>query len=106
MKFNLQRINYAVVPKSYLKDKTISLKAKGLLTIMFTLPDEWNYNIKGLCKITNAGETQIKNILNELKIAGYVEVTKYRNEAGQFEYRYDIYFEKIPTEYNINNNQV
>ena len=99
MRFNLQKINYAVIPKKFLKDKKLSLKAKGLLTIMFTLPDEWNYNINGLCKLTGTGEKQIKNILNELKIGGYLEITKRRNALGRYEYIYDIYYEPIPTEF-------
>lgn len=94
MRFNLQKINYAVIPKTFLKDKALSLKAKGLLTMMFTLPDEWEYNIKGLCKITNT-ETQIKNILNELKLLGYLEIIKNKNAIGRFEYTYNIYYEKI-----------
>ena len=96
MKFNLEKINYAVVPKTYIKDKTLSLKAKGLLTIMFTLPDEWDYSLKGLCKITNCGETQIRSTLQELKIVGYLEVEKKKNLLGQFEYVYNIYIKKRP----------
>lgn len=100
MKFNVQKIPFTTIPKNFLKDKCLSLKAKGLLTVMFSLPEEWNYNFKGLMKITNAGETQIKNILNELKIAGYIEIIKGKNELGQFEYIYHIYYEPIPTEFN------
>ena len=94
MKFNLEKINYAVIPKTFIKDKMLSLKAKGLLTIMFTLPDEWDYSLKGLCTITNCGETQIRNTLQELKILGYLEIEKRKNTLGQFEYIYNIYIEK------------
>lgn len=97
MRFNLQRYDFTTIPKKYLKNKTLSLKAKGLLTTMFALPDEWNYNIKGLCSLTNTGEKQIKNILNELQALGYLEIKKTRNEKGQFEYNYYIYHEPIET---------
>lgn len=94
MKFNLEKINYAVIPKSFIKDKLLSLKAKGLLAVMFTLPDEWDYSLKGLCKITNCGETQIRNTLNELKLLGYLDIEKKKNSLGQFEYTYNIYIER------------
>ena len=94
MKFNLQKINYAVIPKTFLKDKALSLKAKGLLTVMFTLPEEWNYSIKGLCTLCNCGETQIKNTLNELNFMGYIKVEKQRNEEGKYQYTYNIFYEK------------
>lgn len=92
MKFNLQKIDYAVIPKYHLKDKRLSLKAKGLLSIMFTLPEEWDYNIKGLCAVANCGETQIKGILQELKLSGYLEVKKERDYMGRYEYIYYIYY--------------
>lgn len=102
MRFKLQRYEFTTIPKSYLKDKNLTLKGKGLLTIMFSLSDDWNYNTKGLCTLANCGEKQIKNTLKELENAGYLEIIKDRNNLGRFEYIYHIYYKPIPTEFNIN----
>lgn len=83
--------DYTVMSNTHLKDKNLSLKAKGLLSIMLSLPDGWNYSISGLVVICKEGETSIKTTLNELKKNNYLIVTKDRNKQGKFEYIYDIY---------------
>lgn len=60
----------------HLRNKELSLKGKGLLSLMLSLPPDWDYTIKGLCKITAAGETTIRSTLKELTKLGYLKVTK------------------------------
>ena len=86
--------NYTVMSNYHLKDKKLSLKAKGLLSIMLSLPDEWDYSINGLIKISKEGERAIKSTLQELKTNKYLTVTKlYPNqtESKKIEYIYDIF---------------
>jgi hypothetical protein len=88
--------NYTVMSNEHLKDKRLSLKAKGLLSVMLSLPDTWDYSISGLVAICKESETAVKSTLNELKSRGYLTVTKKMpNEtgSGRIEYVYDI-FEK------------
>lgn len=83
--------NYTVMSKYHLKEKEMSLKAKGLLSLMLSLPDNWDYTIEGLIAICKENETALKSILNELKTFGYLEINKKQNDRGQFEYEYNIY---------------
>lgn len=70
----------------YLKDKRLSLKAKGLLPLMLSLPDSWNYSILGLSSICVESRDTIRKILNELRTNKYLKVVEKRNENGTFNY--------------------
>lgn len=86
--------DYTVLSNFHFRDKNISLKAKGLLSQMLSLPKEWDYTIAGLAAINKENETAIKSALNELKQYGYLIVTKKmpdKTESGRIEYVYDIY---------------
>ena len=86
--------NYTVMSNYHLRDKNLSLKAKGLLSIMLSLPEDWDYSIKGLVAICKEGETAVKSTLDELKEYGYLTVTKImpsKENGGKYEYIYDIY---------------
>lgn len=89
--------NYTTMSNAHLRDKDLSLKAKGMLSVMLSLPDDWDYSIAGLVAISKENETAIKSAINELKAVGYIVVTKRMpNEtpSGRFEYVYDIYEQK------------
>jgi hypothetical protein len=83
--------NYTAMSNYHLRDKNLSYKAKGLLSMMLSLPDDWDYSIKGLEKISKEKEVAIKDTLNELKRYNYLIVNKDRNEKGLFNYEYNIY---------------
>lgn len=86
--------DYTVMSNHHLKEKDMSLKAKGLLSLMLSLPDEWDYSIIGLVMISKENESSIKSALNELKKFKYLKVTKLmpnETESGRIEYIYDIY---------------
>lgn len=86
--------NYTVMSNEHLNDKRLSLKAKGLLSVMLSLPDTWDYSISGLVAICKESETAVKSTLNELKSCGYLVVTKKmpdETESGRIEYVYDIF---------------
>lgn len=86
--------DYTVMSNAHLRDKSLSLKGKGLLSVMLSLPDDWEYTIAGLVAISKENETAIKSTLDELKKCGYLVVTKLspaQTESGRFGYLYDIY---------------
>lgn len=92
MKFQIESLKgFTIIPNEYLKDKHISLKAKGLLSVMYSLPNDWDFSMNGLCKITNTGITAIRNIITELEIYGYLYREETKNEKGQFDYIYHVY---------------
>lgn len=66
--------NYTVVSNVFLKDKNLSLKAKGFLAVVMGLPDDWDFSINGICLILKEGKTAIYNTINELKEFGYCKV--------------------------------
>lgn len=83
--------NYTVMSNYHLKDENMSFKAKGLLSMMLSLPDDWDYSIKGIVSISKENKTSIQSTLKELEEYKYLKRTKKQNEKGQFEYIYDIY---------------
>ena len=88
--------DYTVMSNTHLKEKNMSLKAKGLLSLMLSLRDDWEYSVEGLVSICKESEVAVKSALNELKKFNYLKVTKLlpnQTETGRIEYIYDI-FEK------------
>ena len=86
--------NYTVMSNYHLQSRNLSLKAIGLLSKVFSLPDGWDYSIVGLTCICKENETAIKSALNELKEWGYLIVTKLmpsETKSGRIEYVYDFY---------------
>ena len=89
--------DYAVMSNYHFKGKNLSLRAKGLLSLMLSLPNNWDYSINGLCSICNESRTTIRNTLKELRNNHYLEMNENRDKKGKFTYDYIVY--EIP---NIN----
>ena len=84
--------NYTVMSNYHLRDRNISLKAKGLLSLMLSLPEEWDFTLAGLAHISKEGVSAIRAAVIELEENGYVSRTRIRNEAGQLtDVEYTIY---------------
>lgn len=84
--------DYTVMSNSHFKEKGMSLKAKGLLSMMLSLPDDWDYSINGLATLSKDGKDSVMNALTELEQFGYLKRTKIVDEKGRFGgYTYDIY---------------
>lgn len=84
--------NYTVLSNFHFKEKKMSLKAKGLLSLMLSLPDSWNYTIAGLCSLSKDGKDSVMSGLAELEKFGYLIRTQTTNEKGQFSgIEYNIY---------------
>ena len=85
---------YTVMANIHLRDMNLSLKAKGLLSQMLSLPQDWDYSIEGLVSINRESQSAIKAALDELKQNGYVVVNKLlpdKTKSKRIEYIYDIY---------------
>ena len=74
--------NYTVMANYHLRDISLSLKAKGLLSLMLSLPEGWDYTTKGLACICKDGVDSICSTVKELEKAGYVQRRRLRNELG------------------------
>ena len=76
--------NYTVMSNHHFKEKKMSLKAKGLLSLMLSLPDDWDYSISGLATLSKDGKDSIMSALSELEKFGYLTRKRLTNEKGQF----------------------
>lgn len=86
--------DYTVMSNAHFKEKTMSLKAKGLLSLMLSLPDGWDYSIAGLVTLSKDGKDSVMSALDELEKFKYLVRTRITKPNGQFDgYDYDI-FEK------------
>jgi predicted transcriptional regulator len=95
--------NFVVMSNEFLRNKELSLKAKGLLAMILSLPPEWNYSINGLVAICKENITAVRNSLKELEEHGHVVIEKKKNEKGHFVYNYTIYESPIdlPVQENL-----
>ena len=75
--------NYTVMSNVHLKDSGISLKAKGLLSVILSLPEDWNYTTRGLAAICKEGVDSIGAALRELESAGYLIRHRLRDKGGR-----------------------
>ena len=90
----IKTTNYTVMSNHHLRDMGLGLKAKGLLSVMLSLPPEWDFSVEGLASICMEGESAVKSALTELKKAGYVVVKKLKpneTKSGRFEHEYLVY---------------
>lgn len=86
--------DYTVMSNAHFREKEMTLKAKGLLSLMLSLPDDWNYSIAGLVAICVEKESAIVSTLKELKKFGYLRIDKLmpnETESGRIEYVYNVF---------------
>ena len=75
---------YTVMSNYHLRDKALSLKAKGLLSQILSLPEDWDYTLSGLCHINRESKDAIRSAVNELERAGYIERHQTTDTSGKF----------------------
>ncbi len=83
-----KKSDFTVIDNGIFRDKTLSMKAKGLLCQMLSLPDNWDYSIAGLTTLVNDGESAVRSALKELKEAGYFrrEQVRANGKIAKIEY--------------------
>ena len=96
--FRIERTrDYTVMSNHHLRNANLSLKAKGLLSMMLSLPEDWNYTTRGLAKICKEGVDAIGAALRELEAAGYIVRHKLRDRQGRIsDTEYVIYEQPQP----------
>lgn len=82
---------FVVMHNGFLREKGMSLKAKGLLSLCLSLPEDWDYSLNGLCAICKESQTSIRSALKELETFHYLKREREQNEKGHFIYNYIIY---------------
>lgn len=75
--------DYTVMSNHHLRNENLSLKSKGLLSMMLSLPENWNYTTRGLASICKEGTDSIGSALKELERAGYIVRNRLRDEKGK-----------------------
>lgn len=84
--------DFTVMSNVHFREKNMSLKAKGLLSLMLSLPEDWDYSISGLTALSKDGRDSVMNVLLELEQFGYLKRTRVTDEKGRFAgYAYDVY---------------
>ena len=73
---------YTVMSNHHLRNHTLSLKVKGLLSQMLSLPDDWDYTLQGLAQINKESIDAIREAVRELERAGYIKRSRERDERG------------------------
>ncbi|KUE74767.1 transcriptional regulator [Ruthenibacterium lactatiformans] len=98
--YRVQRTrDYTVMSNYHLRDKNLTLKSKGLLSMILSLPDEWNYTTRGLAAICKEGVDAIGSALKELETAGYIVRRQLRGANGRItDTEYIIYERPHPRE--------
>lgn len=86
--------NYTVMSNHHLRNRGLSLKAKGLLSQMLSLPEKWDYTLQGLAYINRKQIDAIRQAVHELERAGYIVRTRERDSQGRLRgTEYSIYEE-------------
>ena len=98
--FRIERTrDYTIMSNHHLRNGGLSLKAKGLLSMMLSLPEDWNYTTRGLAKICKEGVDAIGGALRELEAAGYIVRHQLRDKSGRIsDTEYVIYEQPQPKE--------
>ena len=87
-----KNVNYTVMSNHHLQDKRQSLKAKGLLSYMLSLPDDWDYSLKGLTTGCRDGIDSVRSTVRELEARGYLRRSKVRDARGRIvDYNYEVF---------------
>ena len=83
--FRVERTSdYTIMSNYHLRDKRLSLKAKGLLSQMLSLPEDWDYTLAGLCYINRESKDAIRTAIHELERAGYIRRRQTTDSGGKF----------------------
>ena len=93
---------YTIVSNAWLKDKELSLKAKGLMCVLQSLPDDWDFSVAGLVAIVKESTDCVQSTIRELRDAGFISWRRERNERGQFDVVVELHEKRQPQVKNHN----
>lgn len=93
--FRVERTkDFTVMSNCHLKDNRLTLKAKGLLSQMLSLPEDWDYTLPGLARINRESKDAIRSAVNELEAAGYIQRRQTIRQNGKFGANEYVIFER------------
>lgn len=92
--------NFTTMSNYHFRDKNLSWKAKGLLSQMLSLPDDWDYSLAGLIKLSTDGESSTRSALKELENSGYLIRKAIRKKGKIIDWEYIIF--EIPNTNGLN----
>lgn len=75
---------HVLMPVNHFRDKDLSLKAIGLLSIVLSLPEDWDYSVKDLVTLSSDGYDSVSTALRELEAAGYLTRKRVRDSQGKY----------------------
>lgn len=75
--------DYTTIPNHFLRDKSLSCKAKGVLSMILALPDDWDFSVKGMVSIIKDGESALRSAITELRNQGYCVMSRPK-ENGRY----------------------
>ena len=82
--FDIEEVKgYTIMPNYHQRDRTLTVKAKGILSQMFSLPEGWDYTLRGLAYLNADGIDSLRTGIRELEEAGYIERRRIRDEGGK-----------------------
>lgn len=82
--FDIEEVKgYTIMPNYHQRDRTLTVKAKGILSQMFSLPEGWDYTLRGLAYLNADGIDSLRTGIRELEAAGYIERRRIRDEGGK-----------------------
>lgn len=87
--------DFTTISNVFLRDKNLSIKAKGFLAVVMSLPEDWDFTINGICAVLKEGRTAIYSAISELKANGYCKVDLCQNEKGIITGN-DYFFSEMP----------
>ncbi len=76
--------NFTMISNSFIRDKQLSFKAKGVMILILSLPDSWNLSVKGLTAFAKEGRDTVIAAIHELEAAGDIERREVRDKKGRF----------------------
>ena len=83
-RFDIEQVKgYTIMPNFHQRDRTLTVKAKGILSQMFSLPEGWDYTLRGLAYLNADGIDSMRSGIRELEKAGYIERRRIRDEQGR-----------------------
>ncbi|WP_147369830.1 helix-turn-helix domain-containing protein [Mitsuokella multacida] len=98
--------NYTVMANYHFKEKGLSLKAKGIMSLMLSLPEDWDYTVAGLATLSKDGIESVRSALRELEKFHYLTMEQTKDKAGKFSTTNYVLHEKPFTENPITGNPI
>lgn len=98
--------NYTHMANYHFRDRELGLRAKGLLSLMLSLPDDWDYSLAGLTTLSSDGESATRVALKELEKRGFLERKPIRENGKFVDWEYLIYEKPVGEKPVVENPQV